>query len=142
MRHLQVSPQLLAAHLFLQEAERMPVDAPDEWFEPRSGETAGYLDRVTQFLEAMDEVLDRIQDLPQGTPDEDIQFHFYEAGKSVYGEDRRALREFFRLTYLFLLNSFSGPRLGQFVAIQGIPEFVAMVHDRLTNPLLTPLENL
>jgi lysyl-tRNA synthetase class I len=131
----------LVAQLYLQEGERMPENAPDEWFEPRTENSDRFRAPVITFLHGMSRLVDVLRTLDAGTPEEDIQYHFYEVAKASFGEDRRAIREFFRLGYLFIMWSYSGPRWGQFVAIQGISEFIALVEDRLSQPLIIPLDN-
>ena len=66
--------------------------------------------------------------LPAATPAEDIQNHIYEVGKRhPFAE----LRAWFGCLYQVLLGQQEGPRFGQFVALYGIAETVALIRAAL-----------
>ena len=66
--------------------------------------------------------------LPAGTPAEEIQTQIYEVGKRhPFAE----LRAWFGCLYQVLLGQQEGPRFGQFVALYGIAETVALIRTAL-----------
>ena len=66
--------------------------------------------------------------LPPETPAEDIQNHIYEVGKRhPFAE----LRAWFGCLYQVLLGQQEGPRFGQFVALYGLAETVALIRAEL-----------
>jgi lysyl-tRNA synthetase class 1 len=66
--------------------------------------------------------------LPAETPAEDIQTHLYDVGKRhPFGE----LRAWFGCLYQVLLGQQEGPRFGQFVALYGVAETVALIRAAL-----------
>jgi len=119
----------LRTFFFLQEAEIMPVDAPDEWFLQRdpSLELVENSDKIEQGL---DYILDLIR---EDQTEEEIQSIFYEAGKTFYGTDKNQLRMFFRGLYQILFQRPDGPRWGQFVKIYGVAEFKIHARNRIQN---------
>ena len=66
--------------------------------------------------------------LPTGTAAEDIQNHVYEVGKRHPFPE---LRAWFGCLYQVLLGQQEGPRFGQFVALYGIAETIALIRDAL-----------
>ncbi len=67
--------------------------------------------------------------LPPETPGEDIQTVVYEAGKRHFAQS--ALRAWFGCLYQVLLGQTEGPRFGQFAALYGIAETVALIEQAL-----------
>ncbi len=59
---------------------------------------------------------------------EDIQSQIYEVGKRHSFDN---LRDWFRALYEILLGQSQGPRMGSFVALYGLPEFVSLVRKAL-----------
>jgi len=157
---VEVEVRALAAHLYLQlgerpigpeydeqmdEVSRAAAQAYDlEFYAPSTERDAvtQYLTTATKFLTKMSSLVKVLRALPIDATEEEIQFEFYEEAKRDIGDDKSQIREFFKLIYLFIFDSWSGPRFGQFVKVQGIPEFIAMVENRLTNPLLIPLKDM
>lgn len=141
----EINVDILAAHLYLQTAEMMPEEASDEWFAPRLGrksETEGIQERVVNFLDTMNDIMYGIHRLGENLDDAAYQTIFYEKAKQRFGEDKKELREFFKLGYVFLFNSINGPRWGQFVAINGVRNFNKLVIERLQNPPLMSFDAL
>ena len=69
--------------------------------------------------------------LEPGLPAEDIQNAIYEVGKRhAFAE----LRAWFGCLYQVLLGQTEGPRFGQFVALYGIAETVALIGAALARP--------
>jgi len=92
--------------------------APKKAFrEPDATERAALLD-LAEVLAA----------LPTGTAAEDIQNHVYEVGKRHPFPE---LRAWFGCLYQVLLGQQEGPRFGQFVALYGIAETIALIRDAL-----------
>ena len=80
---------------------------------------------------ALGELADVLAALPAETPAEDIQTHIYEVGKRhPFAE----LRAWFGCLYQVLLGQQEGPRFGQFVALYGIAETVALIREALARP--------
>ena len=77
---------------------------------------------------ALMDLADVLARLPAETPAEDIQNHIYEVGKRhSFGE----LRAWFGCLYQVLLGQQEGPRFGQFVALYGLAETVALIRAAL-----------
>ena len=77
---------------------------------------------------ALADLAAELQRLPSGTPAEDIQNVIYEVGKRhPFAE----LRAWFGCLYQVLLGQTEGPRFGQFVALYGIGETVALIEGAL-----------
>ncbi len=69
--------------------------------------------------------------LDAATPAEDIQNTVYDVGKRhPFAE----LRAWFACLYQVLLGQADGPRFGQFVALYGIAETVALIRTSLAHP--------
>ena len=69
--------------------------------------------------------------LPAGSPAEDIQSEIYSVGKRhPFAE----LRAWFGCLYQVLLGQSEGPRFGQFVALYGLAETVALIETSLARP--------
>jgi len=77
---------------------------------------------------AITELYERLGELPDGTPGEDIQAVVYEIGKS---HEFDPLRDWFRALYEVLLGQSAGPRFGSFVELYGIANTRAMIAARL-----------
>lgn len=125
-------PNILAAYLYLRMGEQMPENAPDEWFlepDPFAIDPL-YLRR---FI-AMTEVL--LIDLEQLELDENepaapqYMTLFYNAAKDVFDNDKTRLRTYFAWLYLVLFQTQDGPRWGDFVAVYGVENFVALARQR------------
>ena len=110
-------------------------------------ESAPYLDRLVRFairyytdfvkparkyrkasgeeIQALADLREVLEGLPENATAEEIQTHVYEVGK------RHAcfsgLREWFAALYEILLGQESGPRMGSFIALYGIGETIALV---------------
>ena len=77
---------------------------------------------------AFEDLLKTLEDLPAEAPAEDIQFQIYEVGKRHDFED---LRAWFRSLYEILFGQEQGPRMGSFVALYGLGNFIALVRRAL-----------
>ncbi len=78
---------------------------------------------------ALGELAAALRKLPAGTPGEDIQTAIYEIGKRHFAA--ADLRAWFACLYQVLLGQSEGPRFGQFAALYGIPETVALIEQAL-----------
>jgi lysyl-tRNA synthetase class 1 len=77
---------------------------------------------------ALEDLAGVLAALPAETPAEDIQNHIYDVGKRhPFAE----LRAWFGCLYQVLLGQQEGPRFGQFVALYGIAETVALIGGAL-----------
>jgi lysyl-tRNA synthetase class 1 len=77
---------------------------------------------------ALAELATELRLLPPGTPAEDIQTVIYEVGKRHPFPE---LRAWFGCLYQVLLGQSEGPRFGQFAALYGIAETVALIEQAL-----------
>jgi len=93
------------------------VEPAKSYRAPADGERAA-LEDLAAVLSAM----------PAGATGEDIQTEIYEVGKRHSFEN---LRDWFRALYEILLGQSQGPRMGSFVALYGLPEFVSLVQKAL-----------
>ena len=86
--------------------------------------------RLPTVLESMalGDLANSLRALPPETPAEDIQTVVYEVGKRHSFPE---LRAWFGCLYQVLLGQDEGPRLGQFVALYGIAETVALIEHAL-----------
>lgn len=71
--------------------------------------------------------------LAETSPDStSIQTAAYEVGKTFFAD----LKEWFKAFYEILLGQSTGPRVGSFIAIYGIPETIALIEERLSQSSL------
>ncbi len=77
---------------------------------------------------ALEDLARSLAGIPAGTPAEDIQTVVYEVGKR---HPLRDLRAWFGCLYQVLLGQDEGPRFGQFVALYGVAETVALIEGAL-----------
>lgn len=121
------------AYFYLLEAEQMPVDAPDEWFEPRHENVSRSQEQVATFITHAYKLID---DLALLETEEEYQVAFYDRAKKAFGEDKASIKTFFEMLYLLIFHRAHGPRWGQFVALIGRDDFRTRLQQRLENPLL------
>src|SRR5690606_38787671 len=76
--------------------------------------------------EALGDLLQALQALPEGSDAEIIQNAVYEIGKRR-AETFPQLRDWFRACYEILLGQEQGPRLGSFFALYGLRESAALI---------------
>ncbi|MDQ2879570.1 MAG: lysine--tRNA ligase [Pseudomonadota bacterium] len=86
--------------------------------------------RAPQGIEivALDQLNDRLNDLPENSSSEDIQNIVYEIGKSSGFAE---LRDWFKALYETLLGSSQGPRMGSFIALYGIANTRKLIAEAL-----------
>ncbi|WP_282604259.1 lysine--tRNA ligase [Pelagibius sp. Alg239-R121] len=77
---------------------------------------------------AMEDLLAKLKELPEGTSAEDIQTQVYEIGKN---HDFANLRDWFKALYEVLLGQSQGPRLGSFFALYGLDESCRLIQRAL-----------
>ncbi len=77
---------------------------------------------------ALEDLASVLAAMPAGASGEDIQTQIYEVGKRHSFD---SLRDWFRALYEILLGQSQGPRMGSFVALYGLPDFVALVRKAL-----------
>ena len=83
---------------------------------------------------ALEQLITEFESLGDNPDPKDIQGHLYEVGKSHFGKDH--LRDWFKSVYQVLLGQDSGPRMGSFVAIYGVPETIALMRKALAGDLV------
>ncbi len=77
---------------------------------------------------ALGDLAAELRQLPPDTPAEAIQNVLYDVGKRHPFAD---LRAWFGCLYQLLLGQQDGPRFGQFIALYGIPETIALIETAL-----------
>ncbi len=86
-------------------------------------------DPTPQERAALEDLRGALGALPPDTPGEDIQTAVYEAGKRHF--PAAELRAWFGCLYQVLLGQSEGPRFGQFAALYGLAETVALIDSAL-----------
>lgn len=81
-----------------------------------------------QEREAMNQLADRLEAMPENADGETLQSEVYAVGKEA-GFDN--LREWFQALYQVLLGQDQGPRFGSFAALYGKDQTVAMIREAL-----------
>jgi lysyl-tRNA synthetase class 1 len=84
---------------------------------------------------ALSDLAATLRGLDPATPAEDIQNAIYEVGKRHPFPE---LRAWFGCLYQVLLGQQEGPRFGQFVALYGLAETVALIEASLSRPADAP----
>ncbi|SDG56568.1 lysyl-tRNA synthetase, class I [Limimonas halophila] len=79
---------------------------------------------------ALRELLDKLRALPADADAETIQGEFYAVGKA-HPDTFSNLRAWFKAIYEILLGQQQGPRLGSFVALYGLANFIALAETTL-----------
>ena len=85
--------------------------------------------RDATAVAALAELARELAEVAAGTPAEDIQTVVYEVGKR---HPFPSLRAWFGCLYQVLLGQDEGPRFGQFVAVYGLAETVALIEAALS----------
>jgi lysyl-tRNA synthetase class 1 len=80
---------------------------------------------------ALRDLAEVLRTLPLGSAAEEIQTAIYEVGKR---HPFAQLRDWFACLYQVLLGQEEGPRFGQFVALYGIPQTIALIEQALARP--------
>jgi lysyl-tRNA synthetase class 1 len=80
---------------------------------------------------ALRDLAEVLRALPSGSSAEEIQTAVYEVGKR---RPFAQLRDWFTCLYQVLLGQEEGPRFGQFVALYGILETIALIEHALARP--------
>lgn len=122
----------LRTYFFLLEAEHFDENTPDEWFEPRSDSTLFRSEnQIETFVTGCNYILNTLND---EMDEETIQYHFYEAAKKAFGEEKSSIREFFKMLYLVVFDRPQGSRWGQYVMMVGASRFKDRLRWKLANP--------
>ncbi|MCH1568251.1 MAG: lysine--tRNA ligase [Alphaproteobacteria bacterium] len=128
----------------------------DTYASGTNAETHPFLDRLTDYAlayyrdfvapnktyraasaeekNALDDLLARLQALPETADGETIQTEIYAAGK-VHFEDN--LRAWFQALYEILLGQSQGPRFGSFAALYGLQKTCALIEAGRDGKLLS-----
>jgi len=84
-----------------------------------------------RFLEGLSELVSELQLLRlEEWTEKNIQAEFYDAAKLTFGDEKASIREFFKMLYMVIFQSQSGPRWGQFLMIAGLDRFVEIIRER------------
>ncbi len=78
--------------------------------------------------QALGDLRSELRSLPAGSAPDQIQDRVYAVGKRHAFPD---LRAWFQALYEILLGQSTGPRMGSFIALYGIPETVALIDKAL-----------
>ena len=87
---------------------------------------------------AMQELLTRLQALPQDADGETIQTEVYAVGMAHFEDN---LRGWFQALYEILLGQSQGPRFGSFAALYGLAKSCALIEDGLADRLVSASES-
>lgn len=86
---------------------------------------------VDRFLVGFSWLIEQVRQMNEDElTDDEIMVPFYDAAKMVYGEERTAIRNFFRYMYILLFRSESGPRWSHFIRAVGSDYFLRLVEER------------
>ena len=85
-------------------------------------------DRETAALE---DLVRRLENMPEDSSAEDIQTEVFSAGKEN-GYDKKELRQWFQAIYEVCLGQSQGPRFGSFVELYGVKETIDLLRDALS----------
>lgn len=117
-------------YLYVYGTERMPDNAPDEWFLFGHSDIPFSIEECEDFLNGVFPLVDKVSTMHENTSEE-IQFEFYEAAKRAFGDEKNSIRKFFKMFYLLMFARDSGPRWGEFVKLTGIDVFVTRFYQRV-----------
>jgi len=87
-----------------------------------------------QERSALQDLMERLSNMAEDLPAEEIQNTVYEVGKAHGFEN---LRDWFKACYEVLFGQSQGPRLGSFIALYGIEESRLMIEQALIGGNLT-----
>jgi len=91
-------------------------------------------ERVSKFLVAINDLYHTLnQENLESLSDEEIQFHAYEIGKIHFGDNKKELRDWFRLFYYALLGNPSGARIGILINLLGLERVVYEMNENMQN---------
>ena len=82
---------------------------------------------------ALNDLITVLENTPKGASGEEIQTTIYDVGKRHEFEN---LRDWFKAMYEVLLGQPQGPRMGNFIALFGVEESIALVKSALKGDLL------
>lgn len=105
---------------------------PDVNRQLTSDEVSWYNDTSNRIIRA---VTDLFLELPNVDDTEaDIQWLLYEIGKRHFGTGKNELNFWFRCIYTIMFGTTTGPRIGTFIHIFGVENFLNRLEFRLQNP--------
>ncbi len=85
-----------------------------------------------QERKAMEDLLSRLEKMPEGIDASEIQDEVYAVGNAHGFEN---LRDWFQALYQVLLGQTQGPRFGSFVALYGVDETITLIKSALDGSL-------
>lgn len=88
-----------------------------------------YREAVEFEVDALTELANTLENMPQTATAEDVQYQVYEIGKKYPFED---LKAWFKVLYEVLLGQEQGPRMGSFFALYGLNESVKLIRDAVS----------
>ncbi len=84
---------------------------------------------------ALEDLVKRLEALPQGSESETIQTEIFSAGKEN-GYEKNELRQWFQAIYEVLIGQSQGPRFGSFVELYGKQKTINLINDALAGKFL------
>jgi len=119
--------QSIAAYMFYVWDKEEDVNRPIT-----AEETQWYRDCAQRFLDA---TTDLFLLLPNVERDEvEIQALMYDIGKRYYGAGKDQLNFWFKNIYTVMFGKEVGPRIGVFICLFGIDEFLDKLEKQIDNP--------
>jgi len=141
---INTKPNVVAAYLYRHLAEPMPepildrngnvdVERDDEQIQRWSEGTDDLqirIEEVESFIRETGELLRELNISIEEPSSQEYMRACYDAAKRTFGEDKKAIRAYFRWLYLVVFGYENGPRWGEFIHIYGVDEFTRLVLRR------------
>lgn len=96
------------------------------------GEQQYYLKVSQQVIDACSDILVNLENVDNSGSE--LQWYMYEVGKRYFGTTKDELNFWFKCIYTVVFQTITGPRIGEFIYIFGIEEFLDKLEKRLYNP--------
>lgn len=130
--------EMIETRLYLFLGERPSEDLDDEAYivwQMSLDPFVALRPEIARFMDGLEWLIVQVENLDENeVTDEEIMVPFYDAAKRVFGEERSAIRSFFRYLYIILFHSESGPRWSQFIRATGKDYFLQLVRERCSSP--------
>lgn len=92
-----------------------------------------YLDLADKVILGITELFLNLENVI--AEEKEIQYYLYEVGKQYFGLSKDDLNLWFKCLYAILFGYENGPRIGVFINLFGIPEFLDKLEENCTRPL-------
>lgn len=93
------------------------------------GDDIEFYKKLQSSFEKVESSIYRIREAETPTQ-KDIDFQIYEIGKETFGKEN--LRLYFKCLYTVLFGTVDGPRMGMFIEIMGIDEFLYLFESKVS----------